>query len=245
MNSAKSEILIKNIIQCSADAKLCSAEIDLLMSDFLFDQSLSHKSISDIKNEINWKYEVISEERRKQNQEISFFESVREKISICKSYYEHIKGKSSVIFDIPSNFLNFVKIAYWHTNIYAKEALEKFSKQFEHCEEIIAESFTSVCEIIQDDTTFGIIPIINSSDGRLIPFYRILDRFDLKISAVCRIDNPGNDGFTKFALVGKKLSDISSNSQKTIEFSVTKRLPEYVCHTVMRWDRGYLTNFGV
>ncbi len=229
MNEQEERILIQNIIECSADSVRCSAEIDLLISEFIFSDAFGHKSLSDIKNDINNRYNLILEQRQQQRIAVSLFQSVREKLGICKSLYARISDNSLITPSIPSKKLKSGRISYWYTNSYAKAAFENFSRFFESCEEIAAESFSGVCENIQNDETFGVIPIINSGDGRLISFYRMLDKFDLKISAVCRIDNPGSDGFTKFALVGKQLCDIDLKRVKALEITVNKELPEFIC----------------
>ena len=229
MSLTPNEILIKNIIKCSADAEISSAEADLLISEFLFEEKLGHKSVSDLKNELNQKYDILLSARNKSAESRSLFESVREKLSVCRIFHERLSTQSILALNVPHQRTTAAHIAYWYSNAYAKEAFDRFGKLFESCDGIAVDSFNAVCERIEDDNTFGVIPIINSGDGRLISFYRMLDKFDLKISAVCTIENHGNDGFTKFALVGKRLGKIDLENKSSIEFCVSQRVSEYIC----------------
>jgi len=228
MSLTKTEIIVKNIIECSADAKRTSAEVNLFLDELVFDVDFSHKSLSDVKNEICNKYHNLQEARKENEVSVTGYETAREQLYICKRIIEKLGNK----LDLDSSFVqsfDSVKIAYWYTNSYAKEAYSKFSKLFKSCEEKPVESFTAVCESIDDENSiFGVIPIINSTDGRLMSFYRLLDKYDLRISAVCKIDNPNGDGFTKFALVGKQLTNLDDKKEKTIEFSTNKAISNFV-----------------
>lgn len=216
MTRSRNDILIQNIIKCSADAKISSAEIDLLIFAFLDDIKLSGQSLWDIKATVSQKLELLRHSLSEADTSIDLTKiqvSMSKYISQnCTSYFEEE--------EIIKKNLNFVKIAYWYTNRYAQEAALAFSELFNRAEEICAESFSAVCEEISDDITLGVIPIANSSDGKLMSFYRLLDKFDLKISAACNVENPNGNGFSRFALVGKKIIDIGSYSDKVIEFAV-------------------------
>lgn len=228
MSLLETDIIIQNIIDCSVDAERSSAEIDLLLDDLICDVMPTHKSISDVKNDICGKYSLLQDARRDVGVFISDYEISREQLYICKKISSYFKRG----FDFGTELikkLNSIKIAYWYSNSYAKEAYLKFEKLFKNCSEIPVESFTAVCESISDENSvFGIIPVINSTDGRLMSFYRLLDKYDLKISAVCKVENPGGGGFTKFALVGKQLADIDLKKKKIIEFSTNRSVSKFI-----------------
>ncbi len=227
MSSPRDDIIIQNIIECSADAQRSSAEIDLLLLDFIFDTDLEHRSISDIKNEINHKYGFLQDQRQKRHAGISKFEIAREQLLICKQLAARFKHSLGV--DIEElQKRDFSGIAYWYSNSYAKEALLRFGERLKNFREIPVDSFTAVCESTDDGNTLGIIPIINSNDGRLMSFYRLIDKYDLKISAVCKVENPDGEGFTKFALVGKHLANTDVKKKKTIEFATNRAIVDVV-----------------
>lgn len=227
MSLSRDDIIIQNIIDCSADAKISSAEIDLLLLDLVFDPDLEHRSISDIKNEVSHKYGLLQARRQKQRVELSKFETAREQLLICK--HLALSFKHNLGADIEEKQKrDFSGIAYWYSNSYAKEALLKFEKAFGNRDEIPVDSFTAVCESTDDGNTLGIIPIINSNDGRLMSFYRLIDKYDLKISAVCKVENPDGEGFTKFALVGKHLVNTNVTKKKTVEFATNRAIVDVI-----------------
>lgn len=225
---SKTDVIIQNIIDCSADAQRYSAEIDLLLDDLIFDVELTHKSMSDIKSDVCNKYTLLQNARLKSYTFVSEYEISREQQYICKKIATHLNRKLGFGVELVRK-LNSVKIAYWYSNSYAKDAYLKFKKLFKVCSEIPVESINAVCESVDDENfVFGIIPVINSTDGRLMSFYRLLDKYDLKISAICKIENHGGGGFTKYALVSKQPIDVDMKKKKTIEFSTNKSISKFV-----------------
>ena len=226
MSGLTKEIVLQNIINCSADAKISTAEIDLLISDLFSIDSLSHKSIYDIRSEIISGFEKL-EGLHLSSEVYSKYEKIRERSFVCCEIAKKInKSNDFDYFSIPSP--DNVRIAYWYSNGYAKDAFDLFSKCFKSCTELQVESFSAVCESVVDDNTFGVIPIINSNDGRLTSFYRLLDKHDLKITAICKIESSNEYDFTKFALVGKRLVDTDESDVKYVEFSTVGDVSDYI-----------------
>lgn len=227
MNLTKDEILIQNIIKCSADLLISSAEIDLLVSELFTSFEQEPRAIGDIKNAVLQKYELLQSAYDRPR---SMYDVIKERLLISKYVSECFESYTNLEQAISSKPKS-VSIAYWYSNIYAQEATDAFADLFGSCEKIQTDSFVSVCESISDESTLGVIPIANSSDGRLMSFYRLIDKYDLKISAIRSVENPNGDGFSRFALVGKKLYDLESSEHKNIEFSVVGNLISIVCVT--------------
>lgn len=227
MISPNDEIVIKNIINCSADAAISSAERNLFISELILEQSDFRKTLSDIKNDIVAKYAQLQEHRKNMDAEISLAESISEKLYICRELLKKTKTPGTHAQALKKTAE--ARIALWYSNPYAKDAYSRFSRLFEHCEEFPVDSFNAVCESVDESATFGIIPISNSSDGRLMSFYRMIDKFDLKISAVCKIEAHDGNSFTKYALVSRKPVDFDSENIKCIEFSTNKNIAEIIC----------------
>jgi hypothetical protein len=227
MSFVKNEVLIENIIKCSADAQNSSAEIDLFLSELFDDEDPMRRSLADIKNNVILKFELLNKVGAEKQVESSLFEQLREKAYVCKLLSQKLKDGRISDFP-PLRAQKHAKIAYWSSNQYSKTAFDSFSALFNKCEGIQLDSFTLVCETVEEDDIFGIIPIINSSDGRLMSFYRLMDKYDLKILAVCRVDNPNGEGFTKFALVCKKIFDIKPNAQKNIELVISGSVVNFI-----------------
>ena len=227
MSLTKDQILIQNIIKCSADLLISSAEIDLLISELFTNFEQEPQSIGDIKNAVLQKYELLQGAYDRPRSE---YDVIKEKLLISKYVSECFESYTNLEQAI-SHKPQAVSIAYWYSNIYAQEASDAFADLFDSCDKIQADSFVSVCESISDENVLGVIPIANSNDGRLMSFYRLIDKFDLKISAIHNVENPNGDGFSRFALVGKKLYDLGSSGNKSIEFSVVGNLISIVCIT--------------
>ena len=106
-------------------------------------------------------------------------------------------------------------------NKYNEIAFSRFSRILKRPKEIFVSSFTAACEDVYDsESEFCILPIENGQNGRLFGFYSMLDRYELKICAVCELDGEDEVG-AKYALVGRSAPDrIPKNANWGYEFSV-------------------------
>ena len=114
------------------------------------------------------------------------------------------------------------KVSYVKNN-YNEQAFVCFSEIITRPKEIFSSSFADACEDVYDNRSeFCILPIENSQSGRLFGFYSMLDRYELRICAVCEPDTgEGLEGSVKYALVGRSVPDrILKNSRWQFEFSV-------------------------
>jgi len=118
------------------------------------------------------------------------------------------------------NYAKEPKIAFWASNQYAEKALTKFGELFPSSETVLVDSFSQVCEFISGADHFGVLPIENSSDGRLAGFYRLIDKYELKICAVCDIEDDAGEAFTRFALVAGDFYPFSLSNSVHIELSL-------------------------
>ena len=114
------------------------------------------------------------------------------------------------------------RIAYWGANRHSAVALERFSQLFEKTNPTLAQSFSDVCEMVGDmESDFGVVPIENSFDGRLGSFYRMLDKNELKIIAVCNIEDDAGESSTRFALVSSSVCQWENDYTQWIELSAS------------------------
>lgn len=112
------------------------------------------------------------------------------------------------------------QIACWASNQYAEKALAKFSRLFPSPKTVLVDSFSQVCDSVEGNDHFGVLPIENSTDGRLVGFYRLIDKHELKICAVCDIEDDAGETFTRFALVSGELQCLALHYPIHIELSV-------------------------
>ncbi len=124
------------------------------------------------------------------------------------------------------------KISYVR-NKYNDVAFENFSFIIRNAKFSYAPSFASACEdVISGVCEYAILPIENSSDGRLFGFYSLLDRYELHICATTSLEtNEDNASSIRFALIGKNAPEkIENDALCNFEFSIArengKRLAE-------------------
>jgi hypothetical protein len=109
-------------------------------------------------------------------------------------------------------------------NRYNEEAIEHFSGALIGAKHHYVTSFSIACEeVLSGRCEYAILPVENSSDGRLIGFYSMLDRYDLRICASCELETEERPGRVRYGLVGRKTPDrIPKESVWNLEFSVAE-----------------------
>lgn len=124
------------------------------------------------------------------------------------------------------------KISYVK-NKYNDEAFECFSRSVTNAKAIYAASFKEAAESVYDGRCeFCILPITNSSEGRLMSFYSLLDRYELKICETVDLDVEGSSEAIRCARAGKACKEPrlrSSQQQNYIfEFSVASASTDFL-----------------
>ena len=148
------------------------------------------------------------------------FKSVGEKISLCIKYVAKF-GKSLEFRKavMTSDF----SVAILE-NSYMNKALEKFSSVHRLYTKIHS-NFNEICESVSDGVCeYGILPIESLENGKLLRFYSLIDRYDIKINAACTVES--DDGsITQYALVGKseELSSELFGKANCFEFCINLR----------------------
>ncbi len=88
----------------------------------------------------------------------------------------------------------------------ADAALEMFRRRFK-LTPMPVERISAACDVVLDgDADYCILPLKNSRDGRLRSFYRMIDVYDLKITAVGTVGTDEN--VTKYALCGRSVAPL-------------------------------------
>ena len=93
-----------------------------------------------------------------------------------------------------------------------------------------ATSFSDACEAVFNGTCqYCIIPIENSSEGKIYSFYSMIDRYEMRINRVIREYSEETSQSVSFALASKKLSLLTKNQERLrFEFSVTNESADIV-----------------
>jgi len=91
-------------------------------------------------------------------------------------------------------------------NRYNEEAFSIFERSVQSAKTEFFSSFSDACEEVFDNLCeFCILPVENTGDGRLFGFYSMIDRYELKICAVCELESETAPETIRYALVGKHL----------------------------------------
>jgi hypothetical protein len=157
-----------------------------------------------------------------------------DELYVCKCIAEYDNenyGKEALIRwfseweDMSENASSDRKVAFVRGNGSGR-AFEKFAKYVPGVLAEYEEDFRSALESVANgESTFAIVPIENSFDGRLNSFYRLMEKYVLSI--VLAVDIPADDyeSSTKFALVYKKLDVIEAEGEELFECKITLREP--------------------
>ena len=144
--------------------------------------------------------------------------SAADRLEFCKIIAErNQESLSNILFKHDSD-IALKKVAYVK-NQYSVEAFTKLCKHISFKEEHVFSSFGELCDDIESgDADACIVPIENTSDGKLANFYSIIDRYELKIWSTCEIESSDGDQVTRYALLTRRLI-IPNSDHCYVEFS--------------------------
>lgn len=109
------------------------------------------------------------------------------------------------------------RIAY-PKNKFNDAAFERLSLGIRGARAFYTPSINGACEAVAEGSCeFCILPIENSSEGKLVSFYGLLDRFELKICSACDLDTNG-DSQIRYALVCRGCREPSERALKSTRY---------------------------
>lgn len=206
------DIVTQNLKQNSnKQLKFLKGRISLIEEFFRIanhNENIGHRTTADLYNSFlatqNPSHELTSIELANYFENASAFEKIKFCRCIARSVsdddeiYESFLDKDE---HCPDEIRG--KIAYTK-NDFTDSAYEIFSKSFTIKSVSYHTSFQSLCEDVDlGFCEYCILPIENSSTGKLMSFYSMIDKYELKIHSVCKVVHPDGENFTKFALLSK------------------------------------------
>lgn len=111
-------------------------------------------------------------------------------------------------------------------NSYTDTAYDIFSRELKDPTVMYCTDFNNVCEeVYYNRAGLCILPIQNSTDGNLVSFRNLINKYELKTVMTCSVDTTYNN-YTKFALLKKNIENIRLKSknirfQNFLEFTIT------------------------
>ena len=152
---------------------------------------------------------------------------------ICHSELgEKIKGLLFIGSTDPTSAGSHSKISYVK-NKYNDIAFEHFLRSVQNATPDYASSFAESCENVLDGLCeFCILPLSSSRDGRLMSFYNLLERYELKICEMIELDNEDSASTLRLARVSRACRDQRGKAQKNqkyiFEFSITNESTDFL-----------------
>lgn len=104
----------------------------------------------------------------------------------------------------------------------ANAAFEEFAKFFRAASPVDEDNFQSACDFVAGgDGDYCILPVENSSDGRLGGFYSLIEKNGLYIVASCRVRSRDGESHTRFALCSRRMGVLGGRGEKLFHFRIT------------------------
>ncbi|MBO5898823.1 MAG: hypothetical protein J6R04_07420 [Clostridia bacterium] len=139
-----------------------------------------------------------------------------EQICLCRSFISALADRPDVdLSELASALLGTTEpvdstargtIIYQH-NIYADEAFLLFSRVLPSARASYADSFSGVCEQVFDGRCeYCILPLENTQDGKLVRFYGLIEKYELKVVLTCKVTTSDNRHSTVFGLCRRGIS---------------------------------------
>jgi len=145
--------------------------------------------------------------------------TLSDRVIFCKNLITQVNTPIEQLIFKKTSPDNIDNVAYVK-NQYSDTALLNFRKHIGIRNDHAFRSFNEMCDDIEtniyDDC---VIPLENTANGKLMNFYSIIDRFDLKIAMTCDVENQNGDQTTRYALLRRTVSIPQSVDNCCFEFS--------------------------
>lgn len=100
----------------------------------------------------------------------------------------------------------------YQKSVFTDTAYLQFAKHLNAPRASYAQSFLEACENVYNGICrYCILPLENTSEGRMISFTKLIDRFGLKIVMTCDVLGNEGTGSTRFALLQRELHTPDKN----------------------------------
>ena len=157
--------------------------------------------------------------------------TVEDKVFLCGLICKAGSADVTSILNFGAHYMNVPpgahgKIAFVR-NRYNDAAFATFSSLIPHSKSAYRATFEICCEAVSNgECEFTILPIENTSDGKMFGFYSLLDRHELRICAVCSVEDEELSKTVRYALAGRNYSSehvekFKSTQPKILEFCLT------------------------
>lgn len=147
---------------------------------------------------------------------------------LCRALEKRIPLSPALFFGEPSELSESAAgLVLYQKSSFADEAYLGFAKHVEGLHAQYASSFSRACEDVYNGLCeYCILPVFNTSEGPLGSFYRLIDRYDLKIVATCTARAAEGSPETTFALLRRELLPneplLAKHERRYLAFTLTE-----------------------
>lgn len=212
------KILLDNISELGARKDLIDRQLDISF------ELLAKRIAEDTKN-INSPLQSISDYRKllekyckdaSPERCIGFIKELTSAMSFPLSFLSMIDEPFELFSKSSAAKISYVK------NNYNDMAYMLFSKLFLNPKVSYAASFEEVCEDVYNGISdYCILPLESVSNGKMFGFYSLIEKYELKVFAVCDVEEEHSEERTRYALLSKSnLLFLDSFRKNYFEFSV-------------------------
>ena len=194
---SNSNIIIENLKTLSVRGQSINELVDSLINELITFEitpriKTKHSS-SEIISELSSAIHILSNEL-----------TTCHKVNICKKISDYCLKNHIDLWDLicrTDNVTLISNIAYVN-NRFSKKAYSFFKGQLQNAKGYVYQSFNEMYDSVESGLcNCCIVPIENTTDGKLLAFYSIIERFDMKISMVCDVEAEDGSERTRYALL--------------------------------------------
>ena len=216
-NNKDIKTICNNIQELNDRTKLLD-EQKQLSYEFLAQSVIESYPVNNITQKLISEYVELIDKYLDENNDskiINFFQTLVNNSVVSSSFFDSSSFSLEVFSPSASAKISYVK------NNYSDAAFMRFSSLFDNPKVSYKMTFEDVCEDVYNNASdFCILPIENSG-GKLFSFYSLIDKYDMKIFAVCDLEDGVSDKLTRYALISKKNLFYPQKAKRFyIEFSI-------------------------
>ena len=218
MISENSQTILKNLT-CLTERRSVTAEQRQLCLEQLYEELCISQSKGSL--------EAYEEIRRLIGHELT----LEDKIFLCRKICDEKSVDQKKLLSFGAPYMKVPpgahgKIAYVR-NRYNDVAFSSFSRLIPHSKSAYYATFEACCEAVgSGEVEFTLLPIENTADGKMFGFYSLLDKHELRISAVCSVEDDELSKTVRYALAGRNylsehIEKAKGSRSMIFEFSLT------------------------
>ena len=134
---------------------------------------------------------------------LGLLHTAEQRLLLCREIQALLAGD---VFSDPSEALPDQNRVAYQKSTFTDTAFLQLSGLLDAPRAVYTSSFPAACEeVFHESCDYCILPLENATEGRLVGFTRLIDRFGLKIRATVEVAGTGGDRSACFALLARQV----------------------------------------